>query len=979
MQTINPLTGLYFDYNFFEKADEFLKTVKPDTHCMMAIDIEHFRIYNHIHGREEGDQVLIIIANILKAFQMEYGGVIGYLGGDNFALLTTYDEKVLDGLRQQIRAEIKVRNKTVGYPPAYGIYAISDPNVSAKNMYDRATTALSYVIGNYTNRCCEYYPDMDQKVEEEIRLLTEIQEGMENDEFTFFIQPQCNISKSKIVGGESLVRWQHGDKGLISPGVFVPILEKNGFIADLDSIIWEKVCGWIRSCLDRGFEPVPISINISRIDIFSIDVPTVLEDLVKKYDIANDLLKIEITESAYTENNEKIIETVNRLRDKGFLVMMDDFGSGYSSLNMLKSVPVDVLKMDMRFLDISEKEEEKGIGILESVINMARQMRIPIIVEGVETEHQEEFLKKMSCRYAQGYHYYRPMPVGAFEELLSDETNLDFEGFWYKQDESVHVREFLDTNLFNDEVFNNILGPVVFYDLYENRIEITRVNDQYFQLVGLEKKKDKDYRNRFWNGVRDDDRLLLYSILAQAYDDQTTGASGYINYLRSDGETLWVNIRAYFLREKEGHKLFYASLTDATAMKNSQPKAKTIETGKLELTDKQRQHMDKYYGNISCALGIGQVIVDEAGNPTDYEIVYANKVLSQMSGGTIARLKYMIRRLFPDNLDEFIQAAYKAAYQGEDVSIHIYSSMSSRYLDINFYQYQYGYACCMLQDITHSYIYESISNTVMSVFREVYFLDLRDNYCRMIYPNYEQITNRGNYEEMVNRHFDTGVIRPEDSHKVREFLSLENLCKVLLRQDSVAYKYKRRIGEVGEEWCQTRITVTERKDGIPKTATITIASVESIVREQESGKHQNMAKMLNSMSDGFFIYKNDDTEEILYANPPVLKTFGCTTVAQFQEMTANSFKGMVHPDDLARIEWEIKEQIKHSSRNMDYIYYRIIRADGEIRWIDDCGHLEKALEENGMEIFYVFISDVTDTMTEAQKIKLINQSKRFKK
>lgn len=979
MDKINPLTGLYYNHGFYEEADKYLKTIQPDGYCMMAIDIEHFCIYNHIHGREEGDRLLAVVGSILKDYQSKHGGVIGYLGGDNFAILTVYDKVALEELRQSIRNEIRDRNNTAGYPPAYGIYPISDTSISAEDMYEMATLALSYVIGNYTDRCREYYPDMGGKIEEEIRLLKEIQDGMKKDEFTFFIQPQFDINKSKIVGGESLVRWIHGEKGMVSPGVFIPVLEKNGFIADLDLVVWEKVCKWFRSCLDRGFRPVPLSINVSRMDIFSVDVPMVLEGLVKKYDISPELLKVEITESAYAENSEKIIDTVNRLRSKGFLVMMDDFGTGYSSLGMLKSMPVDVLKMDMQFLEINENEEEKGIGILESVINMARQMRIPIIVEGVETQMQEDLLKKMRCRFTQGFYYYRPMATEKFEEMLADDNNLSHEGLWYRQAEPTHVREFLDTNLFSDDVFNSILGPVAFYDVYEDKIDITRVNDEYFQLMGISIDEKQDYRKLFWNSVRDDDRALLCAILEQAYENPNDGATGCINYLRRDGRTLWVYIRAFFLREKDGHSLFYASLTDATASRIQEKEISSLKGEMEDLTDNQMKHMEKYYGNIPCAFAVGRIVLDEAGQPIDYEITYANKELSHMSGGNMGRLRYMIRRLFPDKQDEFLEAAYKSAYDGETINLHIYSSLSSRYLDISLYQYQYGYICCMLQDITHSYIYESISNTIMTSFREVYFLELQDNYCRMIYPDGDNLVERGNYEEMINRHFAVGIIRQEDARKAREFLSLENLRRVLMRQDSVSCKYRRKIADAESEWCQTTISVTERRNGQPKTATVTIQSIESLMREKENEKRQKMAQVLGNMSEGFFIYRNNEEEKILYANPTVLKMFGCTSMEEFEELTGGSFKGMVHPEDLSRVEWEIKEQIENSDRNMDYICYRVICADGQIRWVDDVGHLENTEEGDTPEIFYVFLSDITDTITEAQKIKLLNMSKRFTK
>ena len=322
--------------------------------------------------------------------------------------------------------------------------------------------------------------------------------------------------------------------------------------------------------------------------------------------------------------------------------------------------------------------------------------------------------------------------------------------------------------------------------------------------------------------------------------------------------------------------------------------------------------------------------------------------------------------------------AYQAAYLGKRTEMHVYSKITSRYLDIYMYQYQHGYASCMLQDVTHSSIYEKALSNVMLSFREVYFLHLQDNYCRMIYPDDNHMLERGNYEEVISRHFSTGKILGNDEAGVRKFLSLENLRRVLAKQNETEYKYKRAVKPNGEEWCLTTVAVSERQpDGTPKTAIITIRSIEALMREKEDHKRQNMAAMMANMSDGFFVYRADNEEKILYANPQVLKMFGCKSMEEFNDLVGGSFQGVVHPEDLNRVQWEIHEQVKHSDTNMDYIRYRITRKDGEVRWIDDCGHLEEG-ENGGMDkLFYVFVSDITDSMTEVQKQKLLTQSKRF--
>lgn len=967
---LNSLTGLFYNRYFFKRVRDYIKEHGAETLCIVAVDIEHFRMFNKLYGRLEGNRLLEYIAEVLKQ-ETQDGGVAGYLGGDNFAALMHNDLNRIKQIKYGIMDVVKRWNNTLGFMPAIGVYELSNGVDTAEAMYDKAAIAASKVMGNYSKRICFYREDMEDSLEKELQLLAEIQEGLEKDEFVFFVQPQCNIATGRIVGGESLVRWKHSTKGMIPPGMFIPVLEKNGFIADLDRYVWKKVCEWLRSCLDRGIQPVPISINISRIDIFSMDVAAYLIELMEAYRLPQKLLKVEITESAYAESNDKIIRTVKQLREAEFLVMMDDFGSGYSSLNMLKSISVDVLKLDMRFLEMNEAEEEKGISIIETVVNMAKQMRMPIVVEGVETQKQENLLRKLGCRYTQGYYYYRPLPVEEFEKLLQDERNLDFDGFWYKQVEPFKVREFLDDNLFSDAMINNILGPLAFYDIFENQIEITRVNDQYYVLTGISKEGQKEYKKCFWSHVRDDDRQLLLSVFEQAYNNAVNGAEGYIHFVREDSTVLWVHIRVYFMSEKDGHKLFCGALTDMTSFRGKLEQRRLTEQKVDEIEEEQLERMERYYGDMPCGYAIVKIMLDEEHTPVDYELIFGNNEIRRMCGGDIERLRYIVSKAFGDKKKEMLEKAYQAAYKGENVDYYIHSSLTGSYLQFTFYQYEYGYLGCLLRDVTHTHVYEDALNNIVSSYREVYFMHLKDNYLRMIFPDENHLLERGNYEEIISRHIESGRILPCDAEEVRENLSLENLRSVLTEQDSAEYKYRRTVNGADEEWCLTNFRVSERENGTPKTAIVTVRSIEALMREREADRNRSIAHALSSMSDGFFIYRATDNEKILYANPAVLKIYGCKTMDEFRELVNDSFKGMVHPEDLERIEWEIKQQVKQSDRNLDFIIYRIIRKDGQIRWIDDCGHLEDAHSGADAKLFYVFISDVTDSITEERKEKLL--------
>ncbi len=968
----NTLTGLPFPQDFMEEARAFLAQAEPDAYCFAAMDILHFRLFNKLYGRDEGDRLLRKIADHLQEICGE-DGAAGYFQGDDFCAVMPWRMELVERLRDQIEEDVSQIGKTIGVIPVFGITVIDNTGVSPEALYDCATLALEQTTANEQIVC--YDPGMEQDLEEEMHLLSEVTGALKRDEFTFFVQPQCDITSGKVVGAESLVRWNHSTEGMIPPGKFIPALERCGAVYLLDQQVWEKVCAWLRSWIDRGYEPVPISINISRIDIMSMDVPAYLNHLLEKYDLPSKYIKTEITESAYTQEDWAINDAVDRLRRGGFLVMMDDFGSGYSSLNMLKSIPVDVLKIDMRFLEITEENEQKGIGILESIVNMARLLSLPIIVEGVETLQQESVLRSMGCRYTQGYYYYRPLSIDQFESILADERQLDFTGLHCKQVEAFHMREIIDGNLFTDTMLNHVLGPAALYDVFEHRVEITRVNEQYYQMAGLSVTDNKDMSRKVWSNVRDDDRPLLLSLFERAYEGRPSSAEGNIHYLRVDGKVLWIHVKVFFLREKEGHKNYFVALEDITALREQRKAAAQESLPATELSAVDYRQLEQYYGSLPCGFGLSRITLDQLGRPDDYDIVYINREMERMCGNDFDFIRSLVLKAFKDDSPRLLRKAYQAAFLGETVEHYAYSAVSGHYLQITLFQHDYGYAACLLRDVTHRQLYEGAFNSMVLSYREVYYLQLQDNYCRMIYPNQSSMKERGNYSAMMERHFGTRKILKHDEKNVREFLSLEHLSSALTAQNSVDYRYRRK-GKGGnpDEWCLTSVTISEREDGKPKTAVVTIQSIDKIIKEEEDRRQERMMEALANMSDAFFIYRAIEDEKILYANPAVMEVFGCETMTELMELVQYSFRGIVHPEDLARVEWEIQEQIRSSDRNMDYVRYRIIRKDGEVRWVDDYGHLENTKWGEEHRLFYVFIKDITDTITTVEKEKLLKSN-----
>ena len=560
----DAITGLLDQKSFEAAATKRVSTKKANDWCLIAMDIEHFKFFDEWYGRDKGDYLLGRIGVTLRESEKSLSGIAGYFGQDDFVFLCKYNEKKIEELYDKIRDLIISFGFSVGFMPAFGISLI-EKDMLVLDAFDRATIAASEAKKDIRHRICVYNTEMQFQSEREYRIISEYMQAFKNDEITFYLQPQCRISTGKIVGAESLARWIKPDGTIVPPDVYIPILEKYGFIADLDQRLWEKVCICLRNWLDGGHKAVPVSLNVSRADIFTIDVHQHFVDLTEKYNIPHKLIKIEITESAYTETTGMIGDLVKKLRKDGFLVLMDDFGSGYSSLNMLSNLKVDAIKLDAKFLHIEDSEREKGIHILESVVNMAKQIAVPIIVEGVENQKQSDFLEGLGCRYVQGFHFYRPMPVDKFEKIIINEKNIDDKGFVAKLNEQFRIREFLDKNIYSDSMLNNILGAVALYSVREGKhVDIIRYNQQFYETVNV-----PDFAEKLENIEKTMPREDAYKLLAtfkKARDDKLLGAAEFLRFYTSDGTLLTYRMKFYYLGKKEGTERYYGSSLNVTEL-----------------------------------------------------------------------------------------------------------------------------------------------------------------------------------------------------------------------------------------------------------------------------------------------------------------------------------------------------------------------------------------------------------------------------
>ena len=562
---LDELTGLPMDRDFFPMARDRRETLSGEW-CIIAIEIEHFRLFVDWHGRRKADQLLTGVGGILDREAKDTQGLAGYHGMNEFWLMTPFDMPRINALYQELRDMVIDYSGSVGFLPIFGVCVMRGRGEEITDVFNHAAMTAEQVKGDLHNRIRVYNAAAYNRTVEEYRMLADFQRSLEAREVFFCLQPQCRVSNGAVVGAESLARWRRADGRMVPPGVFVPLLEKYGMVTNLDKYIWEEVCKWLARWTGAGHKAVPVSVNLSQIDILTIDVPACFGALLKKYDLPPSLIKVEITESAYVSDTAIVRETARRLREMGLLVLMDDFGSGYSSLNMLRSLNVDIIKLDAQFLRIQDQEERKGISILESIINMTRNMHLPIIVEGVETQEQINFLSDLGCRYMQGYYFHRPMPVREFEEMIRDERNIDLNGFEFKGNVQMHPREFLDENVFSDSMLNNILGPVAIYRLKDGVVDIDRYNQQFYQMVGIPIHQLEERSRDMMKYLYEEDVQCFLRMMADAEKDHLNGAKGVVRVYRPNHTLRWIAVQLYYLSEDSAGKHFYGACHDETEL-----------------------------------------------------------------------------------------------------------------------------------------------------------------------------------------------------------------------------------------------------------------------------------------------------------------------------------------------------------------------------------------------------------------------------
>ncbi len=422
------LTGVYSKEFFFRRAEELLEANPKKPYYIIYADVDDFKLINIRYGNAAGDELLKYLAELCRK-QAGKDGICGRLGGDTFAMLLSERPK---RTQQQLGSAFsrEFRDAPVkGFQIRCGVYPVADRSISVSDMCDRAKMAEASIKHQYGVYYAVYDSSMMMRALREHQLVDGMEEGLEKKQFVLYLQPKHCTETGAVAGAEALVRWKHPELGNISPQEFIPLFERNGFIARLDDYMLGEACSVLNRWRGNGLLPVPISVNVSRLDFIVGDLPERIRRCVDANGIPHALIHLEVTESAYTDNPQKIISDISALRDMGFQIEMDDFGSGYSSLNMLSELPIDILKLDMRFIR-SDNDRIAGNkrNILSYIVSLSKWLQLPTVAEGVETREEYEQLKAMGCDLIQGYYFARPMPANDFEAYMREHPavcNLD--------------------------------------------------------------------------------------------------------------------------------------------------------------------------------------------------------------------------------------------------------------------------------------------------------------------------------------------------------------------------------------------------------------------------------------------------------------------------------------------------------------------------------------------------------------------------
>lgn len=604
---LDELTGIYNRRGFYRFTEKLLREYPGEKFCLIYWNIRKFKVINELFGREAGDKILVRLAESIKK---EFGGGLGTYGRlerDNF--ICCVPESVVEARQWMKLGDIFYFRDNTEYRffSCYGLYRVEDRSMGIENMVDRARLAMESVRDDYVEPCAWYDESMWDSLFQEQKTNSEFQSAIEKNQFKVFYQPICRAEDGRVISAEALVRWEQPGKGLVSPGSFIPLFERNGFISVLDRYVWNEVCRMLRERMDKGQRTVPVSINVSRVEFRSGHLSEDIYEVVKKHGIPTNMIKIEITETAYSDDPKQVMEAALKLQEYGFVVLMDDFGSGYSSLNTLKDLPMDVLKIDMKFMEDFENNQKATI-ILEAVIRMAKWMKLSVVAEGVETRTEWDYLKSVNCDQVQGFFFHKPMPEKEFEILLDkiEEAPAEREVSPEVDEEMLDV--FFQSNSQVSDMFYNMLGGMGILEMAGDQLEIIRVNKGFYEVLGREAASQEEGLRSMNLQIADPQEKALWLENCRISREKGCVQQIQVNHQRLDGSYVWLNVKLRYMGRRGSRALFYFTVENIQEKKQEEQEKYLISYSRAMM-----KVFDKVY-RMDYSTGMAHVIHTDGGD-----------------------------------------------------------------------------------------------------------------------------------------------------------------------------------------------------------------------------------------------------------------------------------------------------------------------------------------------------------------------------
>ena len=558
---IKAALTMYRNKEFFHRAAYWLSQTDAKRVAMVALDINHFKLYNSMFGRDAGNHMLEMIQSTLLEYSRRYHGISGYMGNDNFAILLPLYKISQEDFAARIEEDLRMIHIPPLFLPYAGVYICDDFSLLPSEQYEFANLASDNISGNLNRHVIFFNREEYQQQKEEQFLLLDIEDGLRKEEFIFYLQPKVNMRTGCLTSFEALVRWNRGGK-ILSPAMFVETMEKASIIYRLDLMILRQVCDWLRSRLDQNLPVIPVSVNLSRADFRYGKITEEVGRIIDSRRIPPYLVQIEITESAVTEDDGEILRSISTLQKHGHRILLDDFGKGYSSLNSLSSMNIDILKLDKQFIDALDNEEDRRI--VESVIRMAHMIGLLVVAEGVESAKQAEILMQLNCYYCQGYHFYKPMMKEEAGELINDASIIQKEppyisGMRFGR---LNFAELIDERLITAEQINSIIGPVAIFEVTDKSIHMLQMNDAYGRILAEEAENLND-NSAVMRRLDQPEEDIRHSF---AMADITPGYKSRAPYQKKDGQVIMLEATIYPVSKTDQANFYMVSLRQENAL-----------------------------------------------------------------------------------------------------------------------------------------------------------------------------------------------------------------------------------------------------------------------------------------------------------------------------------------------------------------------------------------------------------------------------